>query len=989
MATIYYVAKTGNNVNPGTEALPKLTINAGAGLLSAGDTLLIKTGTYVESLVNVFPGGTSWSNPVTIAAFPGDTVTVKGPVGALRVIEIFNDDRAYIVIDGLIIDGIDTGQNIGTTSGAGGECIKLTAGAAGTFPHHIRVQNTEIKNAPNVGITVGSSATGTSDWNEFFNIYFHDNAWINVNPSSSGHGYNIYMQGSNNLVDDVLCVDSGSYGLVIFNGSTGEANDNTIRNSTILRSGIHETDRGAGIQVAGGTGALLYNNVIYDGSNDGGIQLWSPSEIYNNTIVNNVGYAINFKRQSAADSSEVRNNIFWGNSTNGINLSPGIASNNTSTEPNFLDQANDDFHLTAASTVAINQGFDLSAFFTTDLDGNTRDANFDIGAYEYGVVGTAPTNVHAASYTITDDSTTALTAGTAISVTSGSGDVVQVDLTSRNSLCVLAATASGAAVVAAGGATVLDEDFSDLDAVGWSIVDEGAAHGPSVWSASTGVMIQTSQIFNNDADLTLPKLGTYAWWTAGTSWTNYHVSVDLSSTDNDTMGVMFRYQDTNNYYRFSWNTQRTYRQLVKVVAGVWTLLAEDTVVYTAGQTYTVVIQALGTTVEVRIDGSPIFGGAVTESDLTSGTVALYCWANGPTNFDNVLVTDPAVGNYALVITGIEADVIATTESVTAQMDTGETSEIIDFVSYDDGALSDATAFTVEAPPEPPNVAPVVDLNGASPGTDVTTDFFEQTPVLIAPISTISDADTANLTALTVTLVARPDGDSVETLSLNATATVAATGLTVSYTEATGVLSVTGSALVVDYRTILRGIVYTNTSAPPTETNRSITVIVNDGTDPSVTRTVTLTVTDTNQAPVNTVPASATTEKDVTLAMTGPYLISVTDADGDLATTQLTVIHGTVTVILSGAATISAGANGSATLTISGTETDINATLASLTYDAPLGYTGLDALTVLSTDSGAPVLSDTDAISITVTATPGEGFVVTGTRRRFYGYQDRL
>ena len=58
-----------------------------------------------------------------------------------------------------------------------------------------------------------------------------------------------------------------------------------------------------------------------------------------------------------------------------------------------------------------------------------------------------------------------------------------------------------------------------------------------------------------------------------------------------------------------------------------------------------------------------------------------------------------------------------------------------------------------------------------------------------------------------------------------------------------------------------------------------------------------------------------------------------DVDGNLATTQLTVTNGAVTVSLAGGATISSGANGSSTLTLSGTQAQINAALASVVYRA--------------------------------------------------------
>ena len=111
---------------------------------------------------------------------------------------------------------------------------------------------------------------------------------------------------------------------------------------------------------------------------------------------------------------------------------------------------------------------------------------------------------------------------------------------------------------------------------------------------------------------------------------------------------------------------------------------------------------------------------------------------------------------------------------------------------------------------------------------------------------------------------------------------------------------------------------------------------------------------------------ATVAEDTPLAMMGPNLISVKDVDGNLASTQLTVTQGTVKVTLSGAATISAGGNGTSTLTISGTKTDINATLASLIYKGTLNYNGPDMLTTVSTDSAGTTLS-TDVTAITVTA----------------------
>jgi VCBS repeat-containing protein len=125
---------------------------------------------------------------------------------------------------------------------------------------------------------------------------------------------------------------------------------------------------------------------------------------------------------------------------------------------------------------------------------------------------------------------------------------------------------------------------------------------------------------------------------------------------------------------------------------------------------------------------------------------------------------------------------------------------------------------------------------------------------------------------------------------------------------------------------------------------------------------TVNIADDDNAPANTVPGPQTIDEDVLTPVAG---ISVTDADGDLATVALAVTSGILDVTLQGGAFISAGADGSATLTLSGSEADINATLATLAYQGNLDYSGPDTLTVTSTDSGGN--ATTDNVAITVTA----------------------
>ena len=169
---------------------------------------------------------------------------------------------------------------------------------------------------------------------------------------------------------------------------------------------------------------------------------------------------------------------------------------------------------------------------------------------------------------------------------------------------------------------------------------------------------------------------------------------------------------------------------------------------------------------------------------------------------------------------------------------------------------------------------------------MTTAFTEQTPVLIAPVGTLTDVDSATLTSLMVTLTARPDGNAVESLSLNAAATTAASGagLTVSYTPGTGVLSITGSATKAVYQSILQGILTTTRATRrPRATGRS-TWWRTTGHAMSATQTVTLTVTAVNDAPTATnLSAAETYTEDTAL-----NLINIVASDVDSANITATL-----------------------------------------------------------------------------------------------------
>jgi hypothetical protein len=101
----------------------------------------------------------------------------------------------------------------------------------------------------------------------------------------------------------------------------------------------------------------------------------------------------------------------------------------------------------------------------------------------------------------------------------------------------------------------------------------------------------------------------------------------------DDIGVMFRYQNSNNYYRLSMNTRYGFTRLEKKVAGTFTPLAVNARGYDDGQVLNFTIEVQGALIRIWINGDPAF--ALQDASLGSGSVALY--TQDTASFDNVRI----------------------------------------------------------------------------------------------------------------------------------------------------------------------------------------------------------------------------------------------------------------------------------------------------------------------------------------------------------------
>jgi hypothetical protein len=413
----YYVATTGNDTT-GTGAIgaPYRTINKGLTVLAAGDTLLVRAGTYIERIGNnnrnAIPSGLDAARPTTIAAYPGappfEVVTLDGSGGSRGHFVVLEGTHHDIKVSGFVFDGKSTATVNNIQGGVDGAMTRFT------YTYN------ELKNIFHVGLGINGDGHiiqhNTLHHTGMCTRSSSDPATALANClGAQPHAF--YFAATNSLIDDNIVYQGGDIGIQIYHGGSAGAADNTIisnndvydncnmagqgcagmtiwdgSNQKVFGNKVHNQSttgsNNGGINIGRNcTGCLVYNNLVYNNPGDGIANVFSTSVgTYNNTIYGNGLAAISIGSGSASNNT-VRNNILFSNSNNSVSVgtAPGLVQDhNLTTNPFFLNAANADFHLTSSSTGAIGQSTDLSATFTTDFAGTTRTAPWDIGAYKYG-----------------------------------------------------------------------------------------------------------------------------------------------------------------------------------------------------------------------------------------------------------------------------------------------------------------------------------------------------------------------------------------------------------------------------------------------------------------------------------------------------------------------------------------------------------------------------------------------------------------------------
>jgi len=404
----YYVAPDGSDTDAGTESAPFKTIQRAASLVGAGDTVVVRAGSYAGFQLGWdFPQNGTATEPITFEAEPGAVIESRNnetPDG------INLEGASYVIIDGFAVN--NAGSDIARA------CIRAVQG------QHVTVRNNEVTNCGSWGVFTSHS--------DYVRIEGNQSSFNNF---GTGDHHGMYV--SNSTVEPVIVnnVIRGNWANGLhMNGDLSQGGDGLITGARVERNIIYGNGKngGSGINCDGVQGSLIRNNLLYD-NHASGISLYridAAAGAKNNKVVNNTirmatdgRWAVNIKNGSTGNT--VSNNILLHDGPKGAinivrdSLSGFVSDHNAVTDrfskddgesvltlaqwrsatnqdgnsfvadpaALFVDAVND-YHLSATSP-AIDAGSSLNAP-GVDIEGNARPYGpaHDIGAYEFG--GTSP-----------------------------------------------------------------------------------------------------------------------------------------------------------------------------------------------------------------------------------------------------------------------------------------------------------------------------------------------------------------------------------------------------------------------------------------------------------------------------------------------------------------------------------------------------------------------------------------------------------------------
>jgi parallel beta-helix repeat protein len=307
LASTYYISSAGSDNDPGTLAQPWKTITHANNVVSAGDTVYLRAGSYGErGTKTIIDSGGTAAAPISWLAYPGDAEPTF--LGQLEVTGSHNR------ISGLLFDG-PSGP-----IGEEGENVLVWLNADDIKFDHNQVQNA----AGHAGVFTSEADGFSIDKN-----YIHDNG-VTFNLD---HG--IYVNSGSGRIENNLITDNYAWGIQLYPGGENVV----VAHNTIVGNG-----RGGVIVSVDATDTSVVKNIVAENGEYGirAYELVGDGNVANENVVwnqdfNTAGAEIGFIRNTVADpqfvgESEADFRLEEGSPAVGLGISPAVAAELAATE---------------------------------------------------------------------------------------------------------------------------------------------------------------------------------------------------------------------------------------------------------------------------------------------------------------------------------------------------------------------------------------------------------------------------------------------------------------------------------------------------------------------------------------------------------------------------------------------------------------------------------------------------------------------------------
>jgi chitodextrinase len=425
--TYYVDGTTGNDSNPGTQALPWKTIQKAANTMQAGDTVNVNAGTYNERVKVTLLHG---SNGSLISFIAQGTVQCQG----------FRITRNYIRVKGFTVTAIVPGwvndaygiyvegknciieDNYAYYCPTGGICAAIPSancifrnnrcyrnvlnGFEIDGINHL-IENNEIWGSicyyPPTGWSPTGDTNGVMYWGSghiFRGNYIHDISYndpenqgynphidaFQTTPGGTGAGSNILFERNLIVLPEYKGPTTRTHGFMGFGSYV------TVRNNIVIAHGGTETGNDDGkthhVTIVNNTfiGSLAYLQSNWPL----GISLENCpyATVKNNIIYDQVGYAI-YLLGTTYTGLDIGYNCTYNSNGSTPRGSSGAqqSTDKWGVNPQFVNPASRDYHLLSNSP-CINTGVAIyDNTYDYDLNPRPVGSGWDIGAYEYNPDG--------------------------------------------------------------------------------------------------------------------------------------------------------------------------------------------------------------------------------------------------------------------------------------------------------------------------------------------------------------------------------------------------------------------------------------------------------------------------------------------------------------------------------------------------------------------------------------------------------------------------